>query len=291
MTAHGKRRAFGQHFLKDTALIQQIIDEVAVQAERHGCHHVLEVGPGPGALTLPLIRRFSTPENTSQPQLQIQSFQLIEKDRKLAERWSHPETPLPFSFSVECGDFLDIPPAHWLKSDGSPLLVVSNLPYASGTAILTALARQKPSIPVLVLMFQAEVAQRLRAAPSTPDRGSLSLWIQNEWDVTCLLKVPPQAFSPPPEVQSEVVVLTRREQPRIPEACASPEAARVWEVFLKTCFAHRRKMLRSSLPWPNLLTLAEVDGTKRPEALDWDEWTRLFRAALPSLLAPPKRSR
>jgi 16S rRNA (adenine1518-N6/adenine1519-N6)-dimethyltransferase len=151
--------------------------------------------------------------------------------------------------------------------------VVSNLPYSTGTAILDRLAREE--IPFMVLMFQAEVAQRLRAEPSTKAWGSLSIWLQNRWDVTRLCGVPPGAFSPPPDVDSEVVVLRRRAEPRV--AVKSEEA---WEKLLKVSFAHRRKMLRGSLPPPYKAALekAEIDGTKRAEALGWDEWSRFLGA-------------
>jgi 16S rRNA (adenine1518-N6/adenine1519-N6)-dimethyltransferase len=131
-------------------------------------------------------------------------------------------------------------------------------------------------------MFQAEVAYRLRAEPETKSWGSLSIWIQNRWDVTKLVFAPPGAFSPPPDVDSEVVVLKRRDEPRIkiPEGAQYEEA---WEKLLKSCFQHRRKMLRSGIApgiYRNALEASGVDGTKRAEALDWNEWGRLFEALL-----------
>ena len=133
----------------------------------------------------------------------------------------------------------------------------------------------------MVLMFQAEVAARLRAEAGEKARGSLSLWIQNQWDVKKLLFVPPRAFSPPPEVNSEVVTLTRREVPRI-QGSTDSALAPLWQSLLKVAFAHRRQMLRKVLKtsdlWRNALELSEVDGTKRAESLQWEEWDRLFQA-------------
>ncbi|MEO5968560.1 MAG: 16S rRNA (adenine(1518)-N(6)/adenine(1519)-N(6))-dimethyltransferase RsmA [Bdellovibrionia bacterium] len=268
MPAQGKRRALGQHFLKDQALANAIAERGVKEALESGCKSLLEIGPGRGAITLPLFEELK--KNPS-----IRTFQLVEKDDYLAQKWKEQDTGHPFS--VIAGDFLEIPEAEWLGQNDLPLAVVSNLPYSSGTAILDRLARHPESIPVMVLMFQAEVAKRLRAEPSTKERGSLSIWIQNLWDVEKFLAVPPQAFAPPPEVNSEVVILKRRAEPRIPNT-TGPEDEKIWESFLKTCFAHRRKMLRSSLPWRNALELSGVDGTKRAEALQWLEWEQLFRA-------------
>lgn len=279
MPAQGKRRALGQHFLRDEAIANAIAERGVKEAIESGCKSLLEVGPGGGAITLPLFEQLKM--NPS-----IERFQLIEKDDFLAGKWAEKcktqETGFPFS--VRAGDFLEIPESDWLGHAHLPLAVVSNLPYSSGTAILNRLARHTEAIPVMVLMFQAEVAKRLRAEPSTKERGSLSIWIQNLWDVQKLLAVPPHAFAPAPEVNSEVVILKRRAQPRIPNT-TSPEDAIVWESFLKVCFAHRRKMLRSSLPWRNALELSGVDGTKRAEALQWPEWEQLFLAAKQVILA------
>jgi len=281
MPAQGKRRALGQHFLKDQAIAQAIAERGVLEAVESGCKSLLEIGPGGGAITYPLFEQLKG--NPS-----IRNFRLIEKDDTLALKWLATGQVVPgpageCKFSVKPGDFLELPETDWLGDPTAlPLGVVSNLPYSSGTAILNRLARHTESIPVMVLMFQAEVAKRLRAEPSTKERGSLSIWVQNLWDVEKFLAVPPRAFAPPPEVNSEVVILKRRTQPRIPHTSA-PEDQQVWESFLKTCFAHRRKMLRSSLPWKNALELSGVDGTKRAEALQWPEWERLFQAARPSI--------
>ena len=262
MAARGKRRALGQHFLRDTSVITRIVETALDEASRNGCSTLLEVGPGKGALTSPI--REALPRSPG-----IRRFLLVEKDRELAADWKNS------GLEVVEGDFLDVPEATWLES--APVLVVSNLPYSSGTAILTRLARHGNKIPAMVLMFQAEVARRLRAEPGTKDWGSLSIWIQNRWDVRKLCSVPPGAFSPPPEVDSEVVVLHRRLEPRI---AVSEQDEPLWGNLLKTCFMHRRQMLRRVKTCQNALELAQVDGTKRAEVLGWEEWERFLRAVL-----------
>ncbi len=251
-------------------IARQIAEIALEQAVQHECRGLLEIGPGKGAITLPILERWSA---QASPAL-AQNFLLVERDFQLAANWAQTDSQ-PFSPKVIEGNFLDLLPEQWLHQ--KPLAVVSNLPYSVGTAILDLLARRWDEIPVMVLMFQSEVAQRLRAAPSTSKRGSLSVWIQNRWDVQKMLDVPPRAFLPPPDVHSEVVMLTRRKTPWV-SFPADEGHEQLWEKVLKTCFAHRRKMLRSILPWRNVLEEAGVDGTKRAEALQWQEWDSLFQA-------------
>lgn len=271
MPTLGRRRALGQHFLKDESVSQLIAEAAVREMNQHHCKQLLEIGPGKGAITQPILKLIQ-----QQPSVDFQKFVLVERDRVLAEKWLNTQT-FPF-LKLEVGDFLELEPPRWLLF--TPLAVVSNLPYSAGTAILNRLARFSKDIPVMVLMFQAEVAQRLRAEEGEKSRGSLSVWIQNQWDVRKLLFVPPRAFSPPPEVNSEVIVLTRRENPRIQDS-TNPKFESLWEGLLKGAFAHRRQMLRKVLKtselWRNALEVSEVDGTKRAESLQWEEWDRLFQ--------------
>jgi 16S rRNA (adenine1518-N6/adenine1519-N6)-dimethyltransferase len=271
MATEGRRRALGQHFLKDQAIADLIAETAIEKAIEHQCFHMMEVGPGKGAITLPMIHRLSK----SSP---VQNLLLVERDQKLGAHWQDYIHRLPSEpvtrLEIEVGDFLEIPEPRWLGK--SPLAVVSNLPYSAGTAILNRLAQHVEAIPVMVLMFQAEVAHRLRAEPETKQRGSLSVWIQNRWDVEHLISVPPKSFSPPPEVNSEVVILKRRSQCRVANT-EDPASEKLWQALLKVCFAQRRKMLRSVVSLRNALEQSNVDGTKRAEALRWTEWDRLFQ--------------
>jgi 16S rRNA (adenine1518-N6/adenine1519-N6)-dimethyltransferase len=249
---------------------------------------LLEIGPGRGALTLPFLTRLS-----GEPQ--IRSFILSEKDPHLVQDWVE-ELGGRTGVEVQAGDFLDLSVSQWLKIN--PTIVVSNLPYASGTAILQRLIEVEASssprqishrpqipaqIPVMILMFQAEVAERLRAEPSTSARGSLSVWVQNLWEVKKLRIVGQKSFSPPPKVMSEVVVLRRRSAPLVAGSLEEGQA-KLWQTLLQICFSQRRKMLRGLLKshstWQKALELSRVDGTKRAEALDWTEWNRLFQAGV-----------
>jgi 16S rRNA (adenine1518-N6/adenine1519-N6)-dimethyltransferase len=266
MPARGKRRALGQHFLRDPAVQARIVTAALELAREAGITRLLEIGPGKGAITSPLLERLGEAPS-------VERLLVCEKDRELATYWTAEALGKP-RLSVLAGDFLELSREQWMSDP--PPGVVSNLPYSAGTAILDRLARER--IPFMVLMFQAEVAQRLRAVPSTKAWGSLSIWVQNRWDVSRLCAVPRGAFSPPPEVESEVVILRRRKEPRVPVA-----SEELWEGLLKACFAHRRKMLRSALSGrPALRSALEssgVSGSKRAEALDWTEWAALLQAA------------
>lgn len=270
MDPYKKRRAFGQHFLKDTVIANEIASTAVQSAVEAGCTSLLEIGPGRGAITRPLFQCLSE-------QSLILNFILCEKDRELVSYWKEQlqtaqgTTPV----TIEEGDFLELDESIWLKS--TPLAVVSNLPYSAGTAILVRLAQHPHLIRVMVLMFQAEVAKRLRAQPSTKEWGSLSIWIQNRWEVKRLLEVPPKAFKPPPKVNSEVVILTPRAKPQV-DVAEDPKSQALWESLLKACFQQRRKMLRSSLhgPFKAAFEASGIDGTRRAEALNWDQWRTLY---------------
>jgi 16S rRNA (adenine1518-N6/adenine1519-N6)-dimethyltransferase len=256
-----KQKAFGQHFLKDEAVISKIVDAALVAVNQHPATSLLEIGPGQGAITRPLLAGLP---------IEI-PFHLAERDRELIELWSGESRVHTFLK----GDFLD-QPEEALAGLG-PLVVVSNLPYSAGTAIVVRLAERVSQISEMVLMFQAEVAKRLYAKASTPDRGSLSLYIQNEWDIERLCVVPPQAFKPPPKVMSEVVVLKRRAQARIP--VDTIENREAFNGLLKLAFKHRRKIIKGNLsgtPWQSALEKSGIHPTRRAESLEWDEWVSLW---------------
>ena len=159
------------------------------------------------------------------------------------------------------------------------MIIVSNLPYSAGTAIVVKMAERVNQIPKMILMFQAEVSKRLYAKASTPDRGSLSLYIQNEWDVSRLIEVKPGAFNPPPRVMSEVVTLSKRKEAQI--LVPDLEAREKFNGLLKTAFKHRRKMIKgnfSGTAWQGALEKSGVEPTLRAEALEWKDWISLWKS-------------
>jgi 16S rRNA (adenine1518-N6/adenine1519-N6)-dimethyltransferase len=272
-----KRHALGQHFLRDSLLAEKIARAGAELAQTHQCRGILEVGPGDGALTEPLIQAL----RDIIPPGQEPRVLLSEADRKIAAHWAGRREAgfgKEFNLRVCEGDFLNLPEAVFLER--VPLGVVSNLPYSAGTPIAVRLLDHPESVPFLLLMFQAEVARRFRAEPNSEDWGSLSIWTQNRWEVSKFAFVPPGAFSPPPKVDSEVVLFRPREKARIP--LKTPAERRLFDQLLRVAFAHRRKMLRSGLPsqgpWKASLEKAGIDGTLRSEALGWADWEKWWTA-------------
>jgi 16S rRNA (adenine1518-N6/adenine1519-N6)-dimethyltransferase len=232
----GKRRALGQHFLRDKNIAGKIAATAVAEARKNGCRVLLEIGPGKGAITEPLLDQLNAEDGS------VKQMILAERDSELIALWEErARQGVGFPLRVEGGDFVELPEERWLTD--APIAVASNLPYSAGTAITVRLARHFDKIPVMVLMFQAEVARRLRAEQGSKEWGSLSVWIQNRWDVTKLVAVPPGAFAPPPDVDSEVVVLRRRAEPRVPVP-HDAKGEELWDSLLRVSFAHRRKMLR-----------------------------------------------
>ncbi len=264
MATFDKQKAFGQHFLIDEKIIQDIADATLSAVKANPDHVLLEIGPGRGAITRPLLQKLP---------LEVPFF-LAERDRELIEFWEG-ESRVN---RILKGDFLNQPDSE-LDALG-PMIIVSNLPYSAGTAIVVRLSERTRQIPEMILMFQAEVAKRLYAKASTPDRGSLSLYIQNEWEVERLLVVKPAAFNPPPKVMSEVVRLKRRATPLIP--LPDEETRKRFNDLLKQGFKHRRKMVRgnfSGTRWQNAFEASGVDPKHRAESMEWEDWIKIWNLA------------
>ena len=165
------------------------------------------------------------------------------------------------------------------RPPGGRVLVVGNLPYSVGTAILTTLVEARGAIDEVVVMLQREVAERVAAAPGSRSYGSLSVLTQLACDVRLILRVPPGAFRPPPKVESAVLRLTVLPGPRV--VVGHEEHFRA---VVRAAFAQRRKTLANalaaglSLPAPrvrDLLAGAGIDPGRRAETLDLEEFARL----------------
>jgi len=257
-------RFLGQHFLKRGAVIHRILMALQLSTE----DRVLEIGPGRGAITQPLIDK-------------VAQLLLVEKDFRLAEslRGKYAQA---VHVAVLSGDFLEIP---WVEIEsrlGPGFKIVSNLPYQVSTAILTKLLAHAEPGTQMVLMFQKEVAQRITSGTRTKDYGSLSVFCQLIAEIRPLFDVPPAAFLPPPKVDSSVLHFRIRNKPLV----AKPD----WEDFealLHAGFKQRRKMLRQNLrPYfggeaaPAVEARLEKVGASpqaRAEELGLEQWAALWR--------------
>jgi 16S rRNA (adenine1518-N6/adenine1519-N6)-dimethyltransferase len=216
---HIARKRFGQHFLTDSAIIDAIVDAIAPASG----DAMVEIGPGLAALTQPLVERLGR-------------LAVIELDRDLAARLrSHGQ--------------LDVVEADVLKVDFSALAerlaapkirVVGNLPYNISTPILFHLLAAVDAVVDQHFMLQKEVVDRMAAAPGGKDYGRLSVMLQWRYAIESVLEVPPQAFDPPPRVDSAVVRLLPLRAPPAIDAALLAELVAV-------AFSQRRKLLRHTL--------------------------------------------
>jgi 16S rRNA (adenine1518-N6/adenine1519-N6)-dimethyltransferase len=236
-----------------------ICARIAQQAEPLAGRHVVEVGPGPGGLTRALL--------DSEPA----SVTAVELDPRAAAAAAELAGCEPRLRVIEA-DALALDLARLVPA---PRLVVANLPYNVATPLLIGWLRQAARWERLTLMFQAEVAERITAAPDTEAYGRLSVLAQSVCDARLALSLPPGAFVPPPKVWSAVVVLTPR--PRQPDGGLLAALERV----TAAAFGQRRKMLRGALRelgGEALLARVGIAPERRAETLSVDEFERLAGA-------------
>ncbi|MBX3708361.1 MAG: 16S rRNA (adenine(1518)-N(6)/adenine(1519)-N(6))-dimethyltransferase RsmA [Gammaproteobacteria bacterium] len=217
------RKRFGQHFLRDPVMIQQIIAALAPKPSEH----LLEIGPGLGALTMPVLRL-------------VKSLEVIELDRDLIPELQARSQSIGH-LHVYAADALKFDFSR-VKKDDRLLRVFGNLPYNISTPLIFHLISFADIFSDMLFMLQKEVAERLAATTATEHYGRLSVMAQYHCQVDLLFDVPPSAFDPPPKVQSSMVRLTPYQ--------VYPYRAKdyvVFESMVKQAFGQRRKTLRNSL--------------------------------------------
>ncbi|MED5621511.1 16S rRNA (adenine(1518)-N(6)/adenine(1519)-N(6))-dimethyltransferase RsmA [Ideonella sp. BN130291] len=215
---HIARKRFGQHFLVDLGLIDAIVDEIDPKPGEA----LVEIGPGLGAMTNPLVARSG-------------HLTVIELDRDLAARLAkRPE------LTVVQEDVLKVDFAELSSLRGQKLRVVGNLPYNISTPILFHLLDAVDHVTDQHFMLQKEVVDRMAAAPGSKDYGRLSVMLQWRYHVEPVLDVPPEAFDPPPRVDSAVVRMLPLPQHQAIDAALLSELVAV-------AFSQRRKLLRNTL--------------------------------------------
>jgi len=252
MTAHQPRKRFGQNFLVSPGVIDKIVEAIAPRAG----DTVVEIGPGLGALTEPLLER-------------IKHLHVVEIDRDLIERLRQ-RFP-PERLTIHAGDALAFDFGA-LKSDG-PLKIVGNLPYNISSPLLFHLADYADVVSEMHFMLQKEVVDRMVAAPGG-DYGRLSVMLQYRYSMERLFIVPPGAFNPAPKVDSAVVRM-------IPLKVGAGETALDESLFarlVQAAFSQRRKMLRNTLKefgGESLLEARGIAPTARAETLAVADFVRL----------------
>lgn len=251
---HVARKRFGQHFLHDKQIIERLVTVINPSPDQH----LVEIGPGQGALTVPILKH-------------VGQIDVIEIDWDLIPALKtrclgkgalivHQADALEFDFIT-------------LIQNTERLRVIGNLPYNISTPLIFHLLEYAQHIQDMHFMLQKEVVDRLAAQVGDDAYGRLSIMVQYHCQVTALFDVPPSAFYPPPQVNSSVVRLVPYQE--------LPYRANNYEHFanvVKQAFAHRRKTLRNCLKtimddesWRKV----DIDSHLRPEVLDVEDYVRI----------------
>lgn len=253
MTLHYAKKRFGQNFLTDEFIIHQIVNLIHPQPN----DHLVEIGPGLGAITLPLLPQVAKIDAI---ELDRDIIPILEKKAaNLGSLKIHQQDALTFDLSL-------------LSKKPRSLRVVGNLPYNISTPILFHLFKQKELILDMHFMLQKEVAERLSAKPGNKQYGRLSIMSQYHCEIEGLLDVPPHSFSPAPKVDSMFICLI----PKEPQVRAHDLS--MLDEVVKQAFAQRRKTLNNALKrlvTKEQLLALDVDPNQRPEELSVDKFVEI----------------
>lgn len=252
---HRARKRFGQHFLVDGQIIQVIVASLGVAPG----DHFIEIGPGLGALTLPLLS-------------QTKTLTCIELDRDVIPKLQARSEGVG-QLNIVSADVLKVDFASLLLADNTQWRVVGNLPYNISTPIIFHLIAQLSVVRDMHFMLQKEVVDRMVAAPGSKTYGRLSVMVQYYCEAQSILEVPPEAFEPPPKVDSAVVRLV----PYLNKPHKAIDETQFAEL-VASAFATRRKTLRNNLKrvmgdsdWAAL----DIDPSCRPETCDVATFVRI----------------
>jgi 16S rRNA (adenine1518-N6/adenine1519-N6)-dimethyltransferase len=258
MKAHRPRKRFGQHFLRDGDVIDGIVAAINPQPG----DRLVEIGPGEGVLTRPVLARAGR-------------IDVVELDRDLAstlaQRLGHPA-----GLSIHQADALKFDFSA-LASNG-PIRVIGNLPYNISTPLIFHLLDQAEAIGEMIFMLQKEVVDRLVAEPGCKQFGRLTVMAGLYCEMSHLFNVAPEAFDPPPKVESAIIRFTPK-----PLTAEDRALLPALDELVRASFGQRRKTLRNSLK--GLLSADEIhaagiDPSARPETLSLEQFRTLARTLI-----------
>ena len=248
---HIPRKRFGQHFLADQAVVEAIVNVIDPKPGQA----LVEIGPGLGAMTNPLVER-------------CERLTVVELDRDLAARLRKRN-----ELNVIESDVLKVDFGAVAAKADQKLRVVGNLPYNISTPILFHLLEHVGHVVDQHFMLQKEVVDRMAASPGNKDYGRLSVMLQWRYDIESVLDVPPEAFDPPPRVDSAVVRMQ-------PLTLAVGVDAKLLGELVTVAFSQRRKLLRNTLGrWLDERGFAgEFNTQRRAEEVPVSDYLALVRA-------------
>jgi len=257
---HRARKRFGQNFLQDQGIIYSIVALINPSPDMH----VIEIGPGLGALTRPLLSN-------------LDQLDLLEIDRDLVAYWNQENLK---GLRVIEGDALNFNFIEWSQNHSgkkSLCKVVGNLPYNISSPLLFHLVSAAAHIDEQVFMLQAEVVERMVAQAGSSDFSRLSVMLQARYHMELVLEVPPEAFDPAPKVNSAVVRMIPRKNFDL-----TLSQWNALEQVVAAAFAQRRKILRTNLhTFADRLKLSEGELKARAQDISvnrYIEWAKLLAA-------------
>ncbi len=262
-----RRQVLGQHFLTSKPTIEKILKVVREQIEKKSIQSILEIGPGEMALTRGLL-------TTGLPLYILERDQQLEAGLKEGLKESNSHLFFGDAASDDLLNFYDTIQEH-------PVLLASNLPYSASSQILAKLCEllwrsknKTPTLKALVVMVQKEMALRMCATEKDDARGAFSVLIESYFHSKILFHVRPGAFSPPPKIDSTVLLL----EPKLDSPVLQLKNPKDFEIFCKKLFSQRRKMIRKILPKETHARFQALNltGTERPETLSLDILLQLF---------------
>jgi 16S rRNA (adenine1518-N6/adenine1519-N6)-dimethyltransferase len=220
---HKAKKRFGQNFLVDEQIIADIISSIRPEPD----DNMVEIGPGLGALTRPLLKT-------------LNHLHVVEIDRDIIARLKsdYPQDDPKSKLIIHAGDALEFD----FTTLSAPLRIVGNLPYNISSPLLFHFAAYAERITDMHFMLQNEVVERMVADPSTPEYGRLSVMLQYRFHMEKLLDVPPESFRPAPKVDSAIVRMIP-----LPVAEIAVRNEKLFAAIVRTAFGQRRKTLRNTL--------------------------------------------
>lgn len=270
LDAHRHKKQLGQHFLSSNSVVEKIVRAIAPKPGEF----IVEIGPGGGALTFPLLRAHG-------------DLTVIEFDRDLIEHLTH-EGAKHGRLNIIHRDVLQVDfgklgQGHDIEG---PLRIVGNLPYNISTPILFHVMEHAEAVKDMHFMLQKEVVDRMGSEPGSKVYGRLSVMLQSVCRVTPLFDVPPEAFTPPPKVDSAVVRLVPRPKGELGILDTAHFARTV-----AAAFSQRRKTLRNALSAlcdVDAIRAAGIDPSDRAERISVEAYVRLSNQLASAGIEPPE---
>ena len=242
---HQPRKRFGQNFLVD----QQVINQIVSTISPHIDDNIVEIGPGKGAITFPLLEL-------------LNHLSVIEIDRDLV---SLLESKIDNKLTIYQSDVLSFDFSQMKQN----LRVIGNLPYNISSPLLFHLLTFREHVIDMTFMLQKEVVDRIVASPGSKTYGRMSVMMQAFYEVELMFVVPKESFEPQPKIESAILYLKTRKKPLV-------KNAKILEEIVKIAFSQRRKTLRNCLKSVLTQSQTEIDLSQRAEMLSIENFVTLM---------------